>query len=83
MRTRPNALFAFALAATLAGCGNRAQLTPKANASLPPAAIGQDTPSQADELLEPDDQARPARNDEILRRSERRRNDRFDLPPPG
>lgn len=83
MRNVPTALVGLALAAALAGCGNRAQLTPKENASLPPAAIGQDSPPGADELLKPDDQARPARNDEILRRSERRRNDRFDLPPPG
>lgn len=67
----------------LAACGNRVQLVPKEGNALPPAPVGADDRAGADALLTPEDQARPARNDEILRRSEKRRDDRFDLPPPG
>jgi hypothetical protein len=31
--------------------------------------------------MTPDQQARPKRSDELLRRSEERREDKFDLPP--
>jgi hypothetical protein len=36
-----------------------------------------------DELLTPPPQARPARQDDGLRRSEEREDDPFDLPPTG
>jgi hypothetical protein len=38
-------------------------------------------PLTTDELLEPSPIARPGRVDELLRRSEERENDRYDLPP--
>ena len=67
----------------LAACGSREALTPPPGASMPPAAAGDPTPPTAEELVTPDTQSRPARSDELLRRSEQRKDDRFDLPPPG
>ena len=65
----------------LAGCGNPAPLVPPAGRSLPPALVGAETPPTAAELIEPTEQARPGRTDEILTKSEERTPDRFDLPP--
>ena len=65
----------------LAACGSREQLRPAAGETLPPKpAAAAETPTPA-ELLEPSTQARPERSDELLKRSEERRDDRFDLPP--
>lgn len=66
----------------LAACGRAGDLRPPPGASLPvkpKLATTQPTPEQ---LLTPPPIARPVRVDEILRRSEPRRPDRFDLPPP-
>ena len=42
---------------------------------------GAEKPPTAQELLKPSNQARPARSDELLRSSEERRSDDYDLPP--
>lgn len=71
------------LALSLAACGSRQELRPKEGASLPPKpyAVGEDpTPLQ---LMTPETQSRPGRSDSLLDRSQERRNDKFDLPPPG
>ena len=71
-----------ALALALAACGRAGDLRPPPGASLPvkpKLAATQPTPEQ---LLTPPPIARPVRVDEILRRSEPRQPDRFDLPPP-
>ena len=69
-------------ALALAGCGRVAPLKPAAGQSLPvKPAMAQKTPD-AEELLTPPDQARPERIDELMKRSQPRRADRFDLPPP-
>ena len=66
----------------LAGCGRVAPLKPAAGQSLPvKPAMAQKTPDAA-ELLTPPVQARPERIDELMKRSQPRRADRFDLPPP-
>lgn len=68
---------------SLAGCGSRQDLRPAEGQSLPVApAMATSTPTPA-ELLEPPPIARPERVNEVLRRSEEREEDRFDLPPPG
>lgn len=74
-----------ALAALLAlsACGGREALKPKTGQSMPPSPAGATTPPTADQLMTADTQARPGRSDEVLRRSEERKDDRFDLPPPG
>jgi predicted small lipoprotein YifL len=81
---RPHKLgpWSAALAFVLAGCGQAGELR------LPPGAAPLVKPKLAatvptpEELLTPSAVARPVRVDEILRRSEPRRPDRFDLPPP-
>ena len=81
LRSTPKALAAAALALALAGCGGGDELQPAPGASLPPAPLGAQATPTPTELMTPDAQARPARSDELLRRSEERRDDRFDLPP--
>jgi hypothetical protein len=74
-----------ALIATLsvvAGCGKVAPLHPAEGQSLPvKPALASKTPT-AEELLTPPTYARPERIDELMKRSQPRRADRFDLPPP-
>jgi len=72
------ALAGVALAAALGACGKKEDLKPVAG--QPPAAL----PVGATRApTTPDAQAKPARSDELLKRSEQREPDDFDLPPPG
>ena len=70
---------AFLLA--LAACGGKRELTPAAGESLPPKPAAEATPLTPTQLMTPSVQARPQRSDELLKQSEERRDDRFDLPP--
>jgi hypothetical protein len=74
---------ALALILALSACGGRQVLKPKAGASLPPKPEFAATVPTPDALMKADDQARPQRNDELLLKSEKRRDDKFDLPPTG
>jgi len=67
----------------LAGCGSREALRPAAGETLPPKPAMAATTPTVDDLLTPPAEARPDRSDELLKKSEERRDDRFDLPPPG
>src|SRR6266481_9422617 len=72
------------LAATLgvAGCGRVAELHPPPGHTLPAKpAMARTTPKVGDLLTAPTD-ARPDRVDELVKRSQPRANDPFDLPPP-
>ena len=69
------------LALPLAACGKAAALRPAAGETLPVAPYGAAAPPTADQLLTPAAEARPNRQDELLRRSEERKSDEFDLPP--
>lgn len=69
--------------AVLSACGNRGVLEPPEGQSLPPAIYGEPKPLSGEDLLIPSTQAQPDRSDELLRRSETRQDDKFDLPPPG
>jgi hypothetical protein len=65
----------------LAACGVKADLKPQAGKVLPVAPYGRsDKPSSA-ELLETTQQATPERSVELRKRSEKRADDPFDLPP--
>jgi predicted small lipoprotein YifL len=67
---------------SVSGCGRVGDLAPPPGQALPvKPKLARTTPTP-DELLTPPAYARPERVDEILRRSEPRRADRFDLPPP-
>lgn len=75
-------MFLFGSVLLLAGCGAATNLKPAKGESLPVAPYGaKATPTPAD-LLKPSDQARPARSDELLKTSQQRRGDEFNLPPP-
>jgi hypothetical protein len=65
----------------LAGCGGRVKLKPKEGQSMPVKAEAAPAPPTVDELLTAPIQAQPKRSDEQLKRSEERREDKFDLPP--
>lgn len=65
----------------LAGCGGRAALEPAPGKTMPPKPLAAKTVPTTDDLLKPSMQSRPARSDELLRRSEERQDDRFELPP--
>jgi hypothetical protein len=66
----------------LAGaCGLREPLRPAPGESMPPAPAMAPRPMTTQELLTPPAVGRPGRVDELLRRSEEREDDRFDLPP--
>lgn len=78
-----NRLIGLSLAALLlGGCGQRAQLQPAPGQSLPVKPLMARTTPTPDQLLAIPDMARPQRVDELMRRSEPRQPDRFDLPPP-
>ena len=68
--------------ALLSACGKLAPLEPAAGESLPVKPLmARETPT-AEQLLTPPTYARPERVDELMKRSQPRDRDRFDLPPP-
>lgn len=71
------------IALALAACGRREPLRPLAGESMPVAPAMASTEPTTDDLLAPTPEQRPERVDELLRRSEERQDDPFDLPPPG
>lgn len=66
---------------TLSACGKVGDLQPKVGQAMPDKAYGQSEVPGAEELSTPSVQTRPGRSDELMRRSERRRDDPFDLAP--
>ena len=76
-------LTSLALLATLGACGQQEDLKPVPGQAPPVTPVGATRPPTNEELTTPDAQARPARSDELLKRSEQREPDDFDLPPPG
>lgn len=65
----------------LAACGKVGDLEPRTGNRMPPKAYGQTSEQTAAALTTPSVQARPGRTDELLKRSERREDDPFDVPP--
>jgi hypothetical protein len=72
----------FASLLMLAGCGRVADLQPAAGQSLPQKPALASKALTPDELLALPTLAKPRRVDELGKRGEVRRADRFDLPPP-
>src|SRR5881398_2665038 len=68
--------------ASLGSCGRVADLQPAPGHALPVKPLMARTTPTAKDLLTPPTYARPDRVDELIRRSEPRRADPFDLPPP-
>jgi hypothetical protein len=67
----------------LTACGSAAGLAPRAGETLPMAPRGARATPTPNELLTPTVQQRPQRGDELLKNSQERRSDEFDLPPSG
>ena len=65
----------------LAGCGTVSDLEPPKGRPLPVAPRGAEATPTPKQLLTPTTQQRPERSDELLRQSDERRSDEFDLPP--
>ncbi len=74
-------IFALLPVIALAACGKVGDLEPRTGSKPIPTAYGKDKPETADELVTASAQARPGRSVELLKRSQRREDDPFDLPP--
>jgi hypothetical protein len=66
----------------LGGCGSVGSLEPAKGQPLPVAPYGAKATPTPKQLITPTPQQRPQRSDELLRQSDERRSDEFDLPPP-
>ena len=80
MKSQP-ILLIIAIAMTATACGKVGDLEPRTGNSMPPQAYGQTIEQTAKVLTTPSVQARPGRTDELLKRSDRREDDPFDIPP--
>jgi hypothetical protein len=67
----------------LAACGSRQNLRVAEGQQMPVKPAMASKAPTAVELLDPPPIARPERVNELIRQSEEREDDRFDLPPPG
>ncbi len=72
---------ALLLVPIIAACGVKADLKPQAGKSLPVAPYGRDDKPGPEALLATTPQAAPERSVELRKRSEKRADDPFDLPP--
>ena len=68
-------------ALALGACGSAVGLRPQDGVPLPVAPYGATATPTPNQLVTPTPQQRPQRTDELLRSSEERRSDEFDLPP--
>jgi hypothetical protein len=75
------ALLIIGVTLAASACGKVGDLEPRSGNSLPPKAYGQSIEQTAEVLTTPSVQARPGRTDELLKRSERREDDPFDVAP--
>src|SRR5512138_642104 len=78
---RPMRVTILATLALLAGCGKQAGLQPEPGQPLPVKPLMARTTPTAEELLTAPQYARPNRVDELVKRSEPRKPDPFDLAP--
>jgi hypothetical protein len=72
---------ALTLSLAVSACGSRVKLKLQQGASLPIKAEEASAQLTVNEMLTPTPQARPKRSDELITRSEERREDKFDIPP--
>jgi predicted small lipoprotein YifL len=79
---KPVRMVAMVALVAVAGCGKVAPLEPPPGQSLPVKPAMASVTPDAEQLLTPPSYARPERIDELMKRSQPRRADRFDLPPP-
>ena len=79
---KPERLLALAAAVLLGSCGRQVDLKPAAGQPLPVKPLMARTTPTPTELLTIPPWAKPDRVDELMKRSEPRKQDPFDLPPP-
>jgi hypothetical protein len=79
--TLQRVLLVIGMVLSATACGKVGDLEPRSGNALPPQAYGQTTTQSAGVLTTPSAQARPGRSDELLKRSERRADDPFDVAP--
>jgi len=79
---RAKHLLVIAGVAALAACGRQAELKPAPGHSLPVKPMMAHTTPTVKELLTAPTYARPDRVDELVKKSQPRPQDPFDLPPP-
>ena len=79
---RAKRILVIAGAAALAACGRQADLKPAPGHAMPVKPLMARTTPTVEQLLTPPSYARPDRIDELVKRSQPRRADPFDLPPP-
>jgi predicted small lipoprotein YifL len=79
---RPLRVTILATLALLAGCGKMAPLQPPPGKPMPVKPLMARTTPTVEQLLTTPIYARPNRVDELVKRSEARKPDPFDLPPP-
>lgn len=77
----PKLLLGASMVLALAACGRRADLAYPIGAPGPAVPTGETRAPTVPELMAPTTQARPMRSDELLKQSEERQTDEFDLPP--
>jgi hypothetical protein len=65
----------------LAACGAARELKPAEGKKLPIAPYGATATPTPNQLLSATSQQRPERSDELLKQSEERQGNEFDLPP--
>jgi hypothetical protein len=74
-------LVALGLLIVLSACGAARELKPAEGKPLPVAPYGATATPTPSQLLTASSQARPERSDELLKSSEERQGNEFDLPP--
>ena len=79
---RGKSILILAGSAALAGCGREADLKPAPGQAMPVKPMMARTTPTVEQLLTPPPYARPDRVDELLKKSQPRAEDPFDLPPP-
>ncbi|MEY3984983.1 MAG: hypothetical protein RLZ59_428 [Pseudomonadota bacterium] len=75
--------FCLCAALALTACGGRVKLQPQQGENLPVKPESSLAQPTVDQMITPGPQAKPKRSDDLLTRSEERRDDKFDLPPKG
>jgi hypothetical protein len=75
-------IFFIACVFALAGCGRVVDLQPAPGHQIPVKPLMARTAPTVNELLTPPTYARPDRVDELVKRSQPRPDEPFDLPPP-
>jgi hypothetical protein len=79
---KPGRILVVAALVALAGCGRQAELKPAPGQPMPVKPLMARATPTVEQLLTPPSYARPNRVDELVKRSQPRPTDPFDLPPP-